>query len=195
MPLHANRYNNIIEHVHNNFCDNLLEIGVCKGHTSIEILRWSKNPSISFYGIDLFEDIDEETFNKEVSIPADSRAAVETYLKNASLNVNLFKGFSNKVVDEIENLDVEFDVIFIDGGHSYETVKEDFYNYVKFLKPSGIIFFDDYTPEPGFGIKQLVDELIDAAEYNITIDERYTDTYRDYLFQIAKVTKKAQEDG
>ena len=87
------------------------------------------------------------------------------------------------------------DVIFIDGGHSYETVKEDFYNYVKFLKPSGIIFFDDYTPEPGFGIKQLVDELIDAAEYNITIDERYTDTYRGYLFQVAKVTKKEQEDG
>ena len=143
MPLHANRYNNIIEYVHNNFCDNLLEIGVCKGHTSIEILRWSKNPSINFYGIDLFEDIDEETFDKEVSIPADSRATVETYLKNASLNINLFKGFSNKVVDEIENLDIQFDVIFIDGGHDYKTVKKDFLNYSKFLSKYGIIVFHD----------------------------------------------------
>lgn len=41
-----------------------------------------------------------------------------------------------------------FDLIFIDGDHSYEGVKSDFENYSKLLNKNGIIAFHDIVPGP-----------------------------------------------
>lgn len=192
MPLHAKRYQPIIEYMINNHCDNILEIGVCKGDTSIEMLRYSKNKNVNYYGIDLFEMIDEDTFKKEVAIPADTKTQVESFLKTVNPNINLIQGFSNLVVEQIKKLNIRFDMIFIDGGHSYKTVKEDYENYIQFLSDKGKIFFDDYTEEPGFGIKQYVDELVAAGEYDVEIinNTDYVDNYRGYDFKLVSITKK-----
>jgi hypothetical protein len=40
-----------------------------------------------------------------------------------------------------------FDVIFIDGDHSYDAVKRDFYNSIKFLKENGKIILHDCNPQ------------------------------------------------
>jgi len=34
-------------------------------------------------------------------------------------------------------------LLFIDGSHGYEDVKKDFSNWIKFLKPGGIVVFHD----------------------------------------------------
>jgi hypothetical protein len=47
---------------------------------------------------------------------------------------------------------VKYDFVFIDGGHSYETVKHDY----EMVKESKIILFDDYQLS---GVRQFVDEL------------------------------------
>ena len=42
----------------------------------------------------------------------------------------------------------KFDVLFIDGDHTYEGVKADFENYSKFARPGGLIAFHDIVPHP-----------------------------------------------
>jgi len=196
MPLHAQRYYPIIEYINKFYCENILEIGVCKGDTSIEMLNYSKNKNVKYYGVDLFEDMEEHVFKNEVSIPANTMSEVESFLKSVSQNVKLFKGFSNKIFDEVKALNIKFDLIFIDGGHSYETVKSDFENYSELLNDNGIIFFDDYTEEPGFGIKQYVDELSKNKNFLVMIIEsdKYTDLYRGYKFQTAVVRKRKNDE-
>lgn len=55
--------------------------------------------------------------------------------------------------------DRQFDLIYIDSGHSYEEVKRDFelVSYHDLLTDGGIIIFDDYANCDG--VKRFIDEL------------------------------------
>jgi len=66
---------------------------------------------------------------------------------NKKFTYELHKGFTEKTLQE-----AKYDLVFIDGGHSYETVKHD---YEK-LKNSKIIFFDDYDLSD---VKKLCDKV------------------------------------
>ena len=52
----------------------------------------------------------------------------------------------------------DIDMIFLDGGHSYETVKSDISIILKSIKKGKIIICDDYDQE-SYGVKKAVDEL------------------------------------
>ena len=56
-----------------------------------------------------------------------------------------FTGDSHSVgaVDFVKQLDLKYDIIFIDGDHSYQGVKQDFINFSPYLKPKGKIVFHD----------------------------------------------------
>lgn len=48
--------------------------------------------------------------------------------------------------DFFKNQNKKYDLIFIDGLHTYEQVKKDFINSTKVLNPNGIIVLDDMIP-------------------------------------------------
>ena len=50
------------------------------------------------------------------------------------------------------------DMIFLDGGHSYETVKSDISIILKNIKKDKIIICDDYD-QTTYGVKKAVDEF------------------------------------
>jgi len=54
--------------------------------------------------------------------------------------------------------DIEFDLIFIDGDHSYEGVKKDFEMYVPLLKDGGLILMHD-TVNRREGVKDFWQEI------------------------------------
>lgn len=58
-----------------------------------------------------------------------------------------------------------YDLIFIDGGHSYETVKADYRNYKEFLNPGGAIVLHDICAPDCPGVAQFWKEL-QAEEKN-----------------------------
>lgn len=68
-----------------------------------------------------------------------------------------------------------FDMIFIDADHSYESVKKDFFNSIKFLNRGGIIILHDTDPEndklfdKGFcgDAYKFVKDLEKLPQYNI----------------------------
>ena len=52
-------------------------------------------------------------------------------------------------------------LLFIDGLHDYEAVALDIADWVPRVVPDGIILFDDYVnPDPRFGVRRAVDELV-----------------------------------
>lgn len=186
------RYNHIIEYVHNVYCERFLEIGVCRGNTAKLILQNSKNKQIEYHGIDLFEDATPDLRRFERSLVADSMSAVLKKLRKYSHNVFLYKGLSTTVFPNLRDAGLTFNCIWIDGGHSFKTVKADFENYSQLLKPNGIIFFDDYTDDPLIqGIRRYFDEyLLKNNLYDVHIHgEKYVDQYRGYDYKVASVRK------
>jgi beta-1,4-mannosyl-glycoprotein beta-1,4-N-acetylglucosaminyltransferase len=62
---------------------------------------------------------------------------------------------------------MKFDMIFIDGDHTYEGCKSDILNTVDLLEPDGILCGHDYITWPG--VKQAVDELVGKVSLSNSI--------------------------
>ena len=156
-----------------------LEVGVFQGVTSrnvCEKLNIINNGQFSFYGIDIFEDTNSNIDNKEMTIKHNkisnpfknfifniilkkdlfSIESIYEFLEKFKDKVFLYKGFSDT---ELLKIDLsKIDMIFLDGGHSYETVSKDLSLILKGMKKSKIIICDDYD-QINYGVKKAVDEL------------------------------------
>ena len=171
---------------------NFLEVGVFQGVTSrnvCEILSQLHDNNFSYYGIDIFEDTDEKIESKEatpkhniISNPfkhflfniilkqnLNSMESVSKLLKRFKNNIHLIKGFSNDALKKINLSQIDF--IFLDGGHAYETVKEDLRIILKDIKKNTVIICDDYDQE-GYGVKKAVDELKNQVTDIINLNGR-----------------------
>jgi hypothetical protein len=131
--------------------------------------KYNKNLEIHYVGVDLFEsNFSNEIAVSEISLKPRSKSFVEQYLKFLNAKVELYEGTSSEILTKLK---YKFDLIIIDGGHSYATVKVDFENSLKLLDKEGAIFFDDYTNKAGvtrggFGINSVIHE-IDKSKFKI----------------------------
>lgn len=57
----------------------------------------------------------------------------------------------------VRSLNIELDLLFIDGDHSYNGVKNDYINHFEFVKRGGYIIFHDTVSYPAVG--RFTDEL------------------------------------
>ena len=178
----------LLNHIKQNQPKNFLEIGVFHGVTSrnvCELLYSVHGNDFKFTGIDLFSKDteflkDEYIPNTKFSNPLKtiyykyivrldpySIESVLKLLKKFQNNVNIIKGNSNKVLKEI-NLD-EFDYVFLDGGHKYETVKNDLENLTQVINNNGIILCDDYDLSYAPGVKKAIDKYVFEKKFNLKI--------------------------
>jgi predicted O-methyltransferase YrrM len=154
---------------------NYLEIGVHNGG-SMTMLLSGNNKNMNIIGIDLFEDmydetkhLNEEKFLKYQYFKRDNLSKVKTLdnlkkvqqLHNNNSKINLLQG--NSYFDETETKfkqvlnDNELDLLFIDGDHTLDGVKNDYDRYSKYVKKGGYIIFDDYHHPI---IKEYCDKLL-----------------------------------
>jgi hypothetical protein len=63
----------------------------------------------------------------------------------------------------------KIDYIFLDGGHHYETVKNDLINCTSVLENNGTILCDDYNLSYAPGIKQAIEEYVNYNKYKVEI--------------------------
>ncbi len=156
--------NLIVKHKPKNF----LEIGIFCGVTSRNIcylLDYLNEGKFTYTGIDLFggekktqiDEIEPKFLkNQKFSNPLkniyynlilkedlNSLKSVSNFLRKYEKNINLIKGDTNKV---LKNLDLSnIDCVFIDGGHSYNTVKNDLSILYDSLKnKEKVLICDDY---------------------------------------------------
>jgi len=77
---------------------------------------------------------------------------------NATSFVHVIQSDSSQAAARFENQ--TFDLIFIDGDHSYQGVKADILAWKSKLKPSGIIAGHDYLPGIWDEVCQAVNEIL-----------------------------------
>ena len=167
---------------------NFLEIGVFHGVTSrnvCELLYTIHGNNFKFTGIDLFtkdtEILKDEYipntkfsnllktiyYNYIVRMDPYSIQSVLKLLSKFQKNVNIIKGDSREVLKEI-SLD-KFDYVFLDGGHKYETVKNDLENLTQIINNKGTIFCDDYDLTYASGVKDAIDKYVLEKNFNLKI--------------------------
>lgn len=114
---------------------------------SICLLMQQKAPC-TFVGIDLFDGY----YGQELDIGTKLPVNLETAKKNINAyNVhkhefNLIQGssYESDTVMKFKNLNLNIDLLFIDGDHSYKGVTKDYEAYKRFVNPGGFIVFDNY---------------------------------------------------
>ena len=162
------------------------EIGIFHGVTAINVcdLMYKNHKSdFKYIGIDLFDQnvkINEIAPNFKFNNPLKnfyfkfikrqnpySSLAVEDLLKNYKKNIEIITGDTNEV---LKNLNLNnIDYIFIDGGHDFETVKNDLYFCRKFIREGGSILCDDYDLSQAPGVKKAIDEFVSNNECKFSI--------------------------
>src|SRR5450759_1111756 len=77
--------------------------------------------------------------------------------------------FIGRTVDALPRLaDHQFDLVFIDGLHTYDAVRSDVELSLPKLKPGGTLALHDYG-RPDFGVTQAVDELVAKTSASIRV--------------------------
>ena len=165
-----------------------LEVGVFHGVTArnvCELLYKIHKNDFKYIGLDLFEENNE---NKSEVIPSTlfsnplkniyfkyikkqnpySKEAVEDLLKKFKKNVSLIKGNSKSVLKKIDMSKIDF--VFLDGGHAYETVKNDLECCLDVVNSNGTVLCDDYdlgaqAPE----VKRAIDEFVQKNNFKCEI--------------------------
>ena len=178
----------LLHHIYQKKPKNFLEIGVFHGVTSrnvCELLYTIHGNNFKFTGIDVFtkdtEILKDEYipntkfsnllktiyYNYIVRIDPYSIQSVLKLLRKFQKNVNIIKGDSREVLKEI-SLD-KFDYVFLDGGHKYETVKNDLENLTQIINNKGTIFCDDYDLTYASGVKDAIDKYVLEKNFNLKI--------------------------
>ena len=158
---------------------NFLEIGVLEGVTArnvCDLLFDIHKTNFTYIGIDLFG-MDLNKNNQSEFTPIsfnysnplkfflheiilrkkpNSIEGVSHLLKKYNKSVFLHKGYSHDILNKIDLSKVDF--CFLDGGHSYETVKTDLSIILKNIKKGSSILIDDYN-QPAFGVRKAADEI------------------------------------
>jgi predicted O-methyltransferase YrrM len=172
---------------------NFLEIGVFTGVTArnvCELLSLINNGKFYYLGIDLFEDFEDAistevvpeflikkqnfsnplkslVYNFLLREKLNSLESVSKFLKKFGKNIELKKGNS---LDILKKIDLKiFDMIFVDGGHSYETVKFELNIILKNVNDNCLVICDDYIHAEAIGVKKAVDESVREELYNFKV--------------------------
>jgi len=139
-------------------CNTVAEIGTHNGGTAQQLISLlaPRVEKLMYYGYDIFDadnpDLEFHKQERNGKAPASYDQALYTLRKISkrlgNIEYTLFKGFTT---DTLVTPQV-FDFVYIDGGHSYDTVKHDY----SMVKDSKLIVFDDYKIP---GVQQAVTEI------------------------------------
>ncbi len=163
------RYSNLLKIILENRSKKLLEIGVYKGLRSLEMIKAAKifNSRVIFFGFDMFEMFFEKKniLTDELSKKPKSMKSINNLLKEHA-TVKLIKGNTLKTLPKFSTKK-KFDFIFIDGGHSINTIKNDWNYSKKLMHKNSIVIFDDYylgdkKLTKKFGSNKIIDNLSDS---------------------------------
>lgn len=127
----------------------IMEIGCWLGHSTAIFAKHAKSLGGRVTCVDTFKG-SKGTFLEEY---AEKNNVMEEFFNNMEelgleKHIDIFNMSSNEAYKNIRNN--KYDLIFIDGDHIYEQIKNDIYNYLPKLKSGGIMSGHDF--ESGFDL-------------------------------------------
>ena len=174
---------------------NVLEIGVFCGVTSrniCELLKTNFGSDFRYYGLDLFGStktssvdqiepkfLENQKFSNQLKTiyynfikkeNLNSKISVENFLKKFSQNIELIEGDTRVTLEKVPLSEIDF--VFLDGGHSYDTVLSDLQKLYDNMKNNSRIVCDDFA---GITKIESVEKAIkDFANNNkIKLEEKF----------------------
>jgi predicted O-methyltransferase YrrM len=186
------RYNNLMAEVAKRKPHSIMEIGTWNGiHASEMFLEAKKyNDNVIYYGFDLFEIRDEKINKEEHNVKTiQTLEGVKSLLISRGINFALFQGFSRDTIPTFEP-DVPVDFLYIDGGHSVQTIFDDWNNCQRLINKNTVVIFDDYYHHRNdTGCNQVIDS-IDREEYNVEFLNPIDYTKGGQSIQFVKATRR-----
>lgn len=164
----------------------ILEVGVAWGYHAEHILLHL--PRIHYTGIDPYL----SGYDKNDAFPSfvaelfkDSEQTAMDRLYEA-VKIELNEKFPGRVTidrekstDWIERKSDKFDVIFLDGDHTFDTVKKELSGFWSALNEGGVLVGDDYDwPE----VKKAVDEFANEQKLDVKFLSKESRGYPTYFF-------------
>jgi len=184
------RVEQLFQAIKANRCRVLVEIGVHRGNRARRFVRAAaiKSPSVAYYGFDLFGEFTPEVRRRESSPTPLSRPEVASHIQEAArelsaregearrdVSFELYEGFTHRTLPAFLKSHRGFraDFVFIDGGHSVETIANDWRYCSRMVGPGGLIFLDDYYEDAEhcrrFGCNRLVESLRRNRRWNVEV--------------------------
>lgn len=170
----AHRYKYLFEIIRKNKCRKIMEIGTWNGEHALQMIEEAKKnfppEEVQYYGFDLFELLDDEMASKEFStskIPPPLEIVKEK-LEKTNAEIHLYKGNTRETLPRVVNELPKMDFVFIDGGHSIETVQSDWKYAQMVMSEETVVVFDDYRNRDDVGCKRVV-EGIDKTKFEVKI--------------------------
>lgn len=117
----------------------------------IAIDTWMGDSQAGFYEDEVFN-IVNETIEKKYS----------------HVDIELKRKLFDEALDDIE--DMSIDIIHIDGYHSYDSAKHDFYSWIPKMKKNGIILMHDIGQYTGYGSAVFWNEIKQEYKFNVQFD-------------------------
>ena len=166
------RYKHLYKSIKFLKANTLLEIGVWNGDRAkkmIEVAKKYNEGTIRYYGFDLFEDLSKDQYLKEMSKIPPTKEYVQNKLTLEGVEVHLFSGNTLDTLPKEINEMPTMDFVFIDGGHSNETILNDWIYCSKLIGPKSVVIFDDYWRNRTDGGCKLTVDNIDKTIYKVEI--------------------------
>jgi len=129
----------------------VLEIGTFRGLTAVLMAQQRK-------------DIKVITIDPHIGVPEMNLYSNPFIVKSNFEKYNMEKQITHYPVASEEYEPSEaYDLIFIDGNHSFESVSHDYYKFEPFVKPGGFIVFHDFGSHEG--VSKFCSGLIPLKEW------------------------------
>lgn len=179
------RYGYLFETIKEAKCRRIMEIGTWNGERGLQMIKTAQKfhapEEVEYYGFDIFELMNDEICVKEVSKKPPIMEEVKNRLETSGAKIYVFKGFTEEVMPKIMPSLPKMDFVFIDGGHSIETITNDWNYTQQVMDGKTIVIFDDYwSGEWGkrkdAGCQSLIDSL-DRSRFEVKILP-VTDSFR-----------------
>lgn len=200
------RYDQLLRYVRRKPSLSILEIGVARAANTLRLMAYADaiggRPWYS--GIDLFGSLTDsqlqDSFCNDAKRPLSREQTMEMLREvlgpEISLRIMLFEGPSSEVLPVLRSQAFLYDLIFIDGGHSYPIVSSDWQHCQHLITPQGVIVFDDF---PNWGVPGTI-AGIDRREWNVNVLD-HVDVFHNHrtdedpapfrMHQLVEVTRRA----
>ncbi len=181
-------------------CRNIMEIGVFDGNSAVPMIKQAAKlvpeEEIEFFGFDLFEEMTPELRSEEFSFQTNvvpKMADVQKFLESKTkAKITLIKGNTRKTLKQSIKTLPKMDLIYIDGGHTIETTRNDWQYSSKLMHKDTVVYFDDYCDEmPFVGSFFIKDELAKNFRYQVMPEvDYYQRKFGRFKAQLLKVEKR-----
>ncbi|MBU1203302.1 class I SAM-dependent methyltransferase [Patescibacteria group bacterium] len=198
LPKQARRYSQLYTIIDKIQPKKIMEIGTWNGKRAISMIEEAKKyhnkEEIHYYGFDLFEDLSNEEYERELSKKPPSKQIVNDAISHSGANIHLYQGNTMEVLPAVASELPKMDFVYIDGGHSLTTIESDWLNTIKVMDKNTVVVFDDYwvNREDG-GCKPIVDK-IDRTIFDVEIlpitDKFNNSDFGKLVIRFAKVSFK-----